>query len=153
VMAPTERAKQARRAAEGGSLAAQTQLGVFHLHGWEGVEQDNVQAAALFLPAADLGHAQEQMSIAWCYNEGTGVEQNYALAAEWGCKAADQGDATAQWFVGGKYMIGEEVPQDVPLGKTYLELSAAQGFEVGSASGTNATRVESAWNEALETIL
>ena len=130
MMAPSESAKQARRDAEGGSAQAQTLLGVWHLEGMEGLEQDDVKAAALFRQAAVLGLAGAQSLLAGCYYEGTGVEQSYALAAEWGRKAADQGNERAQFFVGEMFALGEVgVKKDLPLGKRYLELSAAQGHE------------------------
>ena len=44
-MVPSELAKQVRMAAEGGSAAAQSALGGWHLRGEEGLEQDHVKAA------------------------------------------------------------------------------------------------------------
>ena len=89
-MAPSELAKQARRDAEGGSVAAELRsvhaqftLGRWHEEGGEGLEQDYVKAAALFHEAADLGHEGAQNHLAACYYKGQGVEQNFARAAEW----------------------------------------------------------------------
>ena len=131
-MAPSVRAKQARRAAEGGSAAAQAQLGLWHLHGEKGLQQDHVKAAAWFRKAADLGHADAASSLAKCYCTGQGVEQNYELAVAWLRKAADQGLALSQLpqftVLGNLYARGEVgVKKDLPLEKRYLELSAAQG--------------------------
>jgi len=128
-MAPSERAKQMRRVAEGGRAAAQLALGWWHHLGEEGLERDDVKAVALFREAADLGLPDAQYFLARSYGMGRGVEQNNALAAEWGRKAADQGDEASQFFVGTMYAFGEGVKKDLPLGKTYLELSAAQGSE------------------------
>jgi TPR repeat protein len=44
-----------------------------------------------------------------------------------GRKAADKGDSSAQFFVGGMYASGLGVDKDLPLGKWYLGLCAAQG--------------------------
>ena len=130
-MAPSESAKLVRRAADGGSAQALAALGWWHLEGVEGVEQDDVKAAALFRRAADLGHVRGEIGLALCYYHGSGLEQNYALSAEWGRKAADQGNVTSQFQVGELYARGGVgVKKDLPLGKTYLELSAAQGYEV-----------------------
>ena len=130
-MAPSKRAKQARKAAKRGSAAAKgawhLQLGAWHLNGEQGLEQDNDKAFAYFLTAANHGHAGAQSLLAKIYYEGMGLEQSYALAAEWGRKAADQGDAEGQYIVGKIYGLGEGVKKNLPLGKTYLELSAAQG--------------------------
>jgi TPR repeat protein len=58
------------------------------------------------------------------------VEKDYALAAVWCLKAADQGEAAGQFRVGTLYAFGAMgVKKDLPLGKRYLELSAAQGDE------------------------
>jgi hypothetical protein len=133
-MAPSERAEQMRRDAEGGSLDAQTWLGRWHFLGEEGLEQNLVEAAALFRTAADLGHAPAQFALCGCYHEGMEVLQSYALAAEWGRKAADQGKAAAQFFVGDIYALGRVgVKKDLPLGKRYLELGSAQGDETSVA--------------------
>ena len=111
-------------------MAAQVELGLWHLLGEEGLQQDVVKAAALFREAAGLGHMAAQTALAVCYSRGQGVQQCYALAVEWGRKAADQGDAGGQFFVGNIYARGEVgVKKDLPLGKRYLELTAEQGFE------------------------
>jgi hypothetical protein len=107
-MAPSEHAKRARREAEGGSAEAQFMLGVWHDLGNEGLEQDEVQAAAFYRQAAELGLAAAQFALAGCYCSGLGVEQNFALAAEWGRKAADQGQVAAQYLVGELYALGEK---------------------------------------------
>jgi len=97
---------QARRDADGGSAQAQTQLGAWYLLGMEGLEQDDVTAAALFRQAADLGNVLAQSSLSVCYLEGQGVKQSYVLAVEWGRKAADQGNAAAQFLVGKCHGLG-----------------------------------------------
>jgi len=127
-MTPTERAKLERREAKGGSLAAQTQLGLWHLTGAEGLERNHVRAVALFRRAADLGHACAQASLAACYVKGWGVEQSDAQALAWMRKQADQCHAHTQYAVGKAYARGEGTEKDLPLGKRYLELSAAQGY-------------------------
>jgi TPR repeat protein len=73
------------------------------------------------LTAADLGHAPAQSAHAARYYNGRGVTQNYALAAEWWREPADEGLAGAQYFLEG------DVKKDLPMGKIYLELSAASG--------------------------
>ena len=82
-MAPSERAKQCISAAEGGCAASLTLLGVWHREGEEGLQQDDVKAAALFRTAADLGDVDAHGLLAWCYVEGKGLEQNGALAVAW----------------------------------------------------------------------
>jgi hypothetical protein len=129
-MAPSEDAKQVRREAEGGSAAAQLTLGWWHRRGEQGLDQNDVKAAAWFRKAADLGLANAQCQLAGCYYTGRGVAQSVAMAVVWGRKAADQGDAAAQGFVGSTYAEGAVgVKKDLPLGKRFLERSAAQGDE------------------------
>jgi len=113
-------------------LDAQAALGVYHLRGEEGLEQDAVKAAVLFRFCAERGHLNAQTALYLCYHEGTGVEKNYTLAALWLRRAADQGNARAQFGVGRMYASGGEgegegVKKNLPLAMTYLELSAAQG--------------------------
>ena len=132
MIAPTVIAKQLRRAAERGSAEAQATLGLWHLRGLEGLEQDDVEAVELLGKAADLGVAAAQELLAACYVRGQGVEQDNALAFEWGLMAADQGNASSQFMVGVVYSYARGavgVKKDLPLGKMYLELSAAQGEE------------------------
>jgi len=127
VMAPSEQAEWMREEAVGGSADAMTRLGVWHHKGFEGLEQNDVKAAAFFRQAADLGHAPAERSLAGCYFAGQGVEQNYSLAVEWGRKAADQGEEIAQFVVGKWYALGKAgVKKDLHMGKRYLELSAGQ---------------------------
>jgi hypothetical protein len=108
-------------------LDAQTDLGVWHLQGAEGLQKDAVRAAAFFRIAANLGHDVGQSCLGICYANGWGVGKNAVQAMEWYRKAADQGDAGAQCYVGTRHARGEGVKKDLPLGKRYLELSSAQG--------------------------
>jgi TPR repeat protein len=133
VMAPSERAKRMRGAAEGGSAEAMMRLGWWHRKGLEGLEQDDVKATEWIRKAADLGLVIAERDIAMGYYGGKGVEQSFALAAEWGRKSADQGDADAQFILGSAYGLGEGVKKDLPLGQRYLELSAAQGINAAVA--------------------
>jgi ribosomal protein L32 len=130
-MAPSERAKRVLRAVEEGSLEAHATLGAWHLQGKEGLEKDNVKAVAFLREAGDLGHAGAQSCLGTCYAGGWGVDMNAARAVAWWRKAADQGAAAAQYLLGEAYGLGQldGVKKNLPLGKTYLELSAEQGDE------------------------
>jgi len=133
-MAPSERANQCLREAEAGSLEAQTQVGLCHLRGAEGLEEDHVLGAALLRKAADLGCKEAQGCLGTCYFNGWGVGQNAAQAVAWWRKAADNGYEAAQFLVGKTYARGEGgMKKDLPMGKIYLELSAAQGDEDAAA--------------------
>lgn len=66
----------------------------------EGVEayQNNnySQAFAIFLPLAQAGNVDAQLSIGTMYDRGQGVEQNAQEALKWYQLAADQGDNIAK---------------------------------------------------------
>jgi TPR repeat protein len=150
MMAPSKRAKQARREAERGSVVAQLALGCWHVKGEEGLQQDDVKAAAWFREAADLGDVTAQNALACCYYQGQWVEKDYALAEKWMRKAADQGLAVSQFSMGSAYARGEVgVKMDLPLGKTYLELSAAQGNQGAVALLKRIRKAEAILNVAL----
>ena len=86
--------------------------------------------------AALVGHAAAQRQLGGMICGGTeGVAPNCALGAEWYRKAADQGDVWAQYHAGKLYALGQSydeyddysnVKKDLPLGKKYLDLCAAQ---------------------------
>ena len=117
-----------RKAAERGSAAAQGKLGLCHLQGAEGLQIDHVRAVAFFRKAAAQGLVQAYNMLAACYDEGWGVDKNGVQAVAWWRQAADRGDVGAQQLVGRVYALGAQgVKKDLPLGKRYLELSAAQG--------------------------
>jgi TPR repeat protein len=97
-MAPSQIAKQAQREAERGSAAAQSVLGLLHLQGAEGLQQDDVKAETLLLSAATLGNGDAQLQLALIYYTDTAFEEKNNLAADWMRKAADQGIPTAQFI-------------------------------------------------------
>jgi hypothetical protein len=101
--------------------------------------------------AADVRHAAAQRQLGGMTCGGAGGEDpNCALGAEWHRKAADQGDAWAQYHVGKLYALGKgysddwenysNVKKDLPFGKRYLELAAAQAWE-GSKGGAKVAAV------------
>ena len=62
--------------------------------------------------AANLGHADAQISLARWYYNGDGVEQNLAEATKWLHKSADQGSVEAQFMLGNCYLNGDGVEQN-----------------------------------------
>ena len=73
--------------------------------------------------------AAAQALLGLWHEVSEGSEQDHVKVATFFLTAADQGDARVQLFVVGKiYASGEEgVKKNLPLGKMYLELSAARG--------------------------
>ncbi len=74
---------------------------------------ENFSEAALWcLNAADLGHAEAQSALGYCYEFGIGVTRDDAQAVHWYSKAAEQGDAEAQNALGDCYASGKGVTRD-----------------------------------------
>ena len=112
-------------------MADQVELGLWHLEGEEGLQQDNVMAVALFRTAANLGDRDAQTALATCYYLGRGLNQSYALAE------GSQGGRPRRrsgTVVGGRYVrTWGGRGKNLPLGKRYLELSAAQEAQAAVA--------------------
>ena len=53
------------------------------------------RAAELFRKAADMGYADAQYNLGYCYKYGDGVPRNLDKSAEWIRKAQEQWDAAA----------------------------------------------------------
>ena len=87
--------EQYRKAAQQGSAAAQSNLGVMYENGY-GVPQDYAQAVAWYRKAAGQGSAAGQNNLGVMYEMGKGVSKEVQQAVSWYGKAADQGFAPAQ---------------------------------------------------------
>jgi len=90
-----------------------------------------VSAAAAAAATAAVEQAAADTAIAVTAMAAAEADAS-AAAGSWAMvvAAADQGNAAAQFYVGEMYVSGEVgVKKDLPLGKRYLELSAAQGNE------------------------
>lgn len=99
-----------------------------------GVEQDYVRAAELYLKAATYGNDFAQIKIGLCYEFGYGVEKDYVKAMEWYQKAAEHNNALAQAHIGFMYLNGLGVEQDNYKAFEWLKKAADQG--VVTAQGT-----------------
>lgn len=77
-------------AAEKGSMAALTRLGLCYKNGL-GVTKDYVEAAQLFLKAAKGGEAEAMLYLGECYENGQGMGVDNAQARLWYEKAAKAG--------------------------------------------------------------
>jgi len=60
-----------------------------------GVEQDSEQAVEAWLPAAEQGHVDAQLMLAYAYRDGEGVEANQEQSLYWYSTAANVGHAGA----------------------------------------------------------
>ena len=88
---------------------------------------DFVTAFEAWLPLAEAGDAEAQLSLAGLYESGLGVSQDPAEAVRWYRAAAEQGDPVGQLNLGDLYAKGEGVARDLGLAVYWLTLSACQG--------------------------
>jgi TPR repeat protein/serine/threonine protein kinase len=79
-----------------------------------GEEKDigRAEAVVWYRKAADLGHAQAQVNLGYCYENGEGVLKDAKEAIVWYRKAADQGDADGQNGLAWCYREGIGIVQD-----------------------------------------
>jgi len=108
------------------------QRGIASLEG-KGTPKDPRAAYALFLKAAELGHAGAMAQVGSFYsvrypelNEVVGGV-NDAKAVEWFRKSADKGDSAGQMELGRAYRVGNGVPKDVREAYQWIFKAASQG--------------------------
>jgi TPR repeat protein len=92
-----------QRAADLNYAPAITQLGVMYgADGSEGVPEDDVKAAQLYLKAATLGEAHAMKHLGYVYSHGIGVPKDMNKAVFWWKKAVaaggDPGKAAQTWL-------------------------------------------------------
>jgi len=116
-----------RAAAERGDAAAQNELGLIYKEGRFGVAKDEVEAVAWFRKAAEQGHAEGQINLAYMYVSGHGVAQDPAQAVSWMRKAAEQGAGEAQVGLGLYYQKGQGVAPDAAQAALWYRKAADQG--------------------------
>lgn len=119
-------AKELRKSAEGGDVAAQNRLGLLYNEG-QGVPQNYRQAKQWFEKAAEQGHAGAQVNLGTLYLLEHGAQQSDQMALSWFRRAAEQEDALAFAKLGLMYAQGRGVPQDFIQAHMWYNLSAAHG--------------------------
>jgi hypothetical protein len=117
-----------RKAAEGGLLAAQVDLGWLYQQG-KGVRRDYAEAMRWYRKAAEQGSAVARLNIAVLYDEGKGVPEDDAEAARWYRTAAEQGQPRAQLNLGILYWKGEGVERDYVEAVKWLAVAEATAGE------------------------
>ena len=75
--------------------------------------------------AADLGHREAQLQLAWRFANGYGVPQDQTEAAKWYRKAAERGDKNAQYELAKNYCTYEIVGVSAKQEKEKWYLKAA----------------------------
>jgi len=75
------------------------------------VEKDQKEEMKWSTKAAELGHAEAQFKLGFCFERGRGVAQSDEKAVKWWREAAKRGHAKAQYNLGNCYHNGTGVAQ------------------------------------------
>jgi tetratricopeptide (TPR) repeat protein len=75
-------------------------------------QKDFGAAVKCFTQAAELGEAEAQCYLGFCFMYGQGVDKDEAKSLTWFLKAAAQGNVGAEYCLGGAYYLGRGVLQD-----------------------------------------
>ncbi|MDR2354119.1 MAG: sel1 repeat family protein [Deltaproteobacteria bacterium] len=116
--------------AEQGYARSQYKMGIMHIRGEGGVNQDLKMAANWFQKAAEQNVPAAHANLASFYARGGVVPKDRGLALKWFHRAAEQGNALAQFNLGRSYLHGGLGPKNVDLGVHWLKKAAEQGFEM-----------------------
>ena len=73
---------------------------------------DSKNALLLFKQAAELGNAEAQYNLGYCYQEGIEVAKNDSIANIWLLKSAKQGWLNAQYKIAYSFAVGRGVMKD-----------------------------------------
>ena len=88
-----------------------------------------VEAAALYLKAAELGVPQAQYNLGYLHEHGqSGMQQDISLAVQWYGKAADQNLPEAQHMLGVLHTEGRGVPANLATAFSWFDKAAQQDF-------------------------
>ena len=118
--------EQLTRAANGGNISAQYNLGVFYEQG-QRVAQNYKTAVKWYRLAAEQGDRDAQVNLGKIYEIGLGVPQDYKTAVKWYRLAAEQGHAKSQFILGLLHEKGLGVPQNDKTAVKWYTLAAEQG--------------------------
>lgn len=88
---------------------------------------DYANAFEQFKQGAELGFADVQAVLGYCYANGEGVAKDLEKAFSWFKKSAEQENALGQYYLSLCYLNGEGVDKDIIQGLKWLEKAAKQG--------------------------
>lgn len=109
------------KAAEGGHLQAQLDMGGIYLNGGRGQRPDMAKAYHWFSRAAGQGSLQAEVFVGMLLYDGQGVQRDQAAALQHWRKAADGGIAEAQFRLG---RVLAQSPDTAAEGVALLEQAA-----------------------------
>ena len=123
----TQAAYWFQRARDRGFAPAAANLGFLYRFG-QGVQNDNVKAAQLFLESIDHGvDSFAQPLLADMYLKGEGVPRDVNKAIAWHKKAADGGRSQSARRLGDLYLFGDGVSRDHQEALSWYQKAVAAG--------------------------
>jgi len=133
--APGEALNWYKKAAEQGSVDAETDMALLYANG-KGVARDPAQAAAWFRRAAEGGDASAQYNLALMYERGEGVGRDYKEAIRWFSAAGDHNLIPPLLALGETYLQppSPEITTDVNKAIEYYQRAANLGSAVAEVT-------------------
>ena len=125
--------KVVQEKAEDGDGAAELELGLRYVRGYDGI-RDVPLGVEWIRKAADRGIPQAEHELGALYLMGVGVPQSNETAALWFGRAAIQGYAPSQTALGFAYEEGAGVPQNAQRARYWFDKAAAQHGAVAEES-------------------
>lgn len=89
--------------------------------------EDYANAFEQFKQGSELGFADAQAVLGYCYATGKGVAKDLEKAFSWFKKSAEQENALGQYYLSLCYLNGAGVDKDIIQGLKWLEKAAKQG--------------------------
>ncbi len=123
---PDEAYDAATRAADLGSAAAMTLVGVHYEYG-RVVPQSYADAISWYRRAADAGSSDAMLFLGYLYDEGNGVAADLDEAGRWFQMAADAGNAGGLRALAYRLETGRGVPEDLAAARTMYRQAAEAG--------------------------
>lgn len=108
--------------------------GDLYYYGNGGFTQSYKKAVEFYELSANLGNAEAQNILGYCYKKGQGVDMSHIKAAELYIKAALQGHSKAQCNLADCYEKGEGVDLSKEEALKWYRKSAEQGYDIAQIS-------------------
>ncbi|MBP0110199.1 MULTISPECIES: tetratricopeptide repeat protein [Bradyrhizobium] len=121
---PAEAANAYRKAADAGSAAAMTGLGVLLING-NGLKKNVTEGRMLIEKAANAGDVDGMTNLASLYGAGAGAKADFAMARKWYAKAIEVNSSEAMYQLGLMTQDGDGGPKDDVAAKALFEKAAA----------------------------
>ena len=123
-----EAIKWYRKAADLGSIFAQSQLGWIYFNG-NGVERDDREAVKWHRQAAVQGDGYAQYQLGNHYARGLGVREDYTESFKWFSLAAEQGVTSAQCALSLLYAEGLGVEESCVKAYKWVSIATIDSYE------------------------